>query len=197
MTDPRPDIDERLLRALGDPSRQQVLTVLNERAATAAEVAAEIGMDPQAVQDHVIALVANDAAERVGAPAGDTAEHPRFRATIRPFLDDDHWARLPVETRRALFAQNLKQIAQHLEAAVADGAFDDPRTHVSLTRVELDEQGWQEVADLLGGVVEEIMDIHAESIERLSRSRSRDAAAAELVILHFRGAERSTRRRPD
>jgi DNA-binding transcriptional ArsR family regulator len=193
MADTDPHVDERLLRALGDPMRQRVLTVLNERAATASEVAAELDTGPAAVRGHIELLVADGAAERIDRGGGE----PSYRATIRPFLDDAHWAQLPVPTRRALVVQNLRQILDHLEPAAADGAFDDPRTHVSLTRIELDEQGWQEVADLLGGVLEEVMDIHADSIERLRRGGTGDAGAAELVILNFRSAARSRRRAPD
>lgn len=183
-------MDERLLRALGHPVRQRVLTVLNERVGTAADVAAELELDVDEVEAQLYALVCDDAVEHVG----DDASGAVFRATIRPFLDDAHWAQLPLETRRELLVQNLRQIADHVEPAVADGAFDDLRSHVSLTRVDLDERGWQEAADLLAGVLEEIMDIHAESMERVERGESRGVVPAELVMLHFRRAARSRRR---
>ena len=99
MRDADVGIDNRLLRALGDPARQQIITVLNERVATAHEVAAELGLDVVDVQDHLLALIADDAVECVGDAT--------YRAAIRPYLDDAHWAQLPAETRRLLVAQNL------------------------------------------------------------------------------------------
>lgn len=175
----------RLLRALGDPARQKILTVLNERVATADEVAAELGLDLVHVQDHLLALIADDAVECVGDST--------YRAAIRPYLDDAHWAQLPVETRRLLFTQNLRQILDHVEPALEGGGFDDIRSHVSLTRLDLDARGWDEVADLLIGVLEEVMDVHAESMDRIRRGESRGVIPAELAILHFRRADREAR----
>src|SRR6185503_14391880 len=101
-----PQVDERLLRALGHPTRQRVLTLLNERVATPPEIAHELGLAEQEVESHLRVLLENDAIE-----AGGEAGSPRtwYRATIRPFLDDDHWARLPLDARRALIAQTVRQ----------------------------------------------------------------------------------------
>jgi DNA-binding transcriptional ArsR family regulator len=178
-------LDMRLLRALGDPVRQRILTILNERVATGRELAAEVGIARVEVQEHLLALIADDAIECVG--------HDAYRAAIRPFLDDAHWAQLPVERRRALFVQNVQQIIDHVQPALAGGGFDDIRSHVSLTRVDLDAQGWEEVADLLAGVLEEVMDVHAESMERVQRGESREVIPAELAVLHFRRADRGAR----
>jgi hypothetical protein len=179
-------LDTRLLRALGDPMRQRLLTILNERVATGRELAAEVGLELVEVQEHLLALIADDAIECVGPDA--------YRAAIRPFLDDVHWAQLPVERRRALFVQNVQQILDHVEPALSGGGFDDIRSHVSLTRIDLDAQGWDEVADLLAGVLEEVMDVHAESMERVQRGESREVIPAELAVLHFRRATREARR---
>jgi hypothetical protein len=159
--------------------------VLNERVATAYEVADEVGLELADVEDHLLALIADDAVESVGEGA--------YRAAIRPYLDDAHWAQLPVETRRLLVAQNLRQILDHVEPALGGGGFDDIRAHVSLTRLDLDARGWDEVADLLMGVLEEVMDVHAESMDRIRRGESRGVIPAELAVLHFRRAERGER----
>jgi DNA-binding transcriptional ArsR family regulator len=178
-------LDTRLLRALGDPVRQRILTVLNERVATGRELAAEVGVPLVDVQEHLLALIADDAVECVGRDA--------YRAAIRPFLDDAHWAQLPVERRRALFVQNVQQILDHVEPALSGDGFDDIRAHVSLTRIDLDLRGWEEVADLLAGVLEEVMDVHAESMERIQRGESQEVIPAELAILFFRRANRELR----
>ena len=182
----------RLLRALGDPERQRVVTMLNERVATAAEIARELEMSEPEVHSHLRVLLDNDAVEvTVDDP------QPSYRATIRPFLDDAHWAQLPVEVRRALFAQNIRQIIEHLVPALAGDGFDDPKTHVSLTRFDLDHRGWEEVADLLAGVLEEVMDIHAEAVDRVTRGESSGTIPAELVMLHFQRAARQARTNPE
>jgi DNA-binding transcriptional ArsR family regulator len=187
-----PQVDERLLFALGDLTRQRIVTMLNERVATAREIAVELGLDDADVASHLSVLIENDAVEPSDASRSDGTW---YRATIRPFLDDAHWACLAVELRRALFGQNIRQIMEHVTPAVADGGFDDPKAHVSLTRLDLDDRGWSEVADLLAGVLEEIMDIHSESIDRITRGESESTVPAELVILHFRRLAREARGR--
>jgi DNA-binding transcriptional ArsR family regulator len=188
-----PQVDKRLLLALGDPARQRVLTMLNERVATASQISGELDIPEREVVSHLDVLLENDAIEASdGEPDDDTA----YRATIRPFLDDAHWAELPVDVRRALFAQNIRQIVEHLAPALAEHGFDDPKTHVSLTRIDLDHQGWDEVADLLAGVLEEVMDIHADSVDRVTRGESESTIPAELVVLHFQRATREARTRP-
>ena len=182
-----PEVDKRRLLALGDPARQRVLTLLNERVATASQISAELGMPESEVVAHLDVLLENDAIE--------AADGTSYRATIRPFLDDAHWAQLPVETRRALFAQNLRQIVEHLTSALAEDGFDDPKTHVSLTRMDLDRRGWDDVADLLAGALERVMSIHAESVDRVSRGESRGTIPAELVVMHFQRASRAARTR--
>ena len=188
-----PQVDKRLLLALGDPARQRVLTLLNERVATAAQISGELDIPQREVVSHLGVLLENDAIE---ASDGDPDDDTAYRATIRPFLDDAHWAELPVDVRRALFAQNIRQIVEHLAPALADDGFDDPKTHVSLTRIDLDHQGWDEVADLLAGVLEEVMDIHADSVDRVTRGESESTIPAELVVLHFQRATREARTRP-
>lgn len=188
-----PQVDKRLLLALGDPARQRVLTLLNERVATAAQISGELDIPEPEVVSHLDVLLENDAIE---ASDGEPDDDRSYRATIRPFLDDAHWAELPVDVRRALFAQNIRQIVEHLAPALADDGFDDPRAHVSLTRIDLDRQGWEEVADLLAGVLEEVMDIHAESVDRVTRGESQSTVPAELVVLHFQRAAREARIRP-
>ena len=188
-----PQVDKRLLLALGDPARQRVLTLLNERVATAAQISGELDIPQEEVVSHLDVLLENDAIE---ATDGDADDDTVYRATIRPFLDDAHWAELPVDVRRALFAQNIRQIVEHLAPALADDGFDDPKTHVSLTRIDLDHQGWDEVADLLAGVLEEVMDIHADSVDRVTRGESESTIPAELVVLHFQRATREARTRP-
>jgi DNA-binding transcriptional ArsR family regulator len=180
-------VDERILRALGDPTRQRVLTLLNERVATSREIARDLDIPEGEVKEHLRVLVENDAAE-----AGDDEDSSStwYRATIRPFLDDEHWARLPLEARRALFALTIRQIVEHVAPALAEEGFDDPRAHVSITRIDLDRRGWDEVADVLAGVLEEVMDIHSESVDRVTRGESDGTMSAELAVLLFERASR-------
>jgi hypothetical protein len=119
-------------------------------------------------------------------------DHRRYRSMIRPFLDDAHWRQLPADRRRALFGLTLRDISRRVEDAAAGEGFGHPQTHVSLTRLELDEQGWQEMTDLLAGVLEEAMEIQAECAGRRGRGESGEMVGTNLAVMHFGRPDKST-----
>ena len=94
---------------------------------------------------------------------------------------------------RALFDLTLADIATRISEARAVAGFGHVQTHVSLTRLMLDEQGWQEISDLLAGVLEEAMEIEAECAGRRRRGGAREPLhGSNLAMLHFGRAERRT-----
>jgi DNA-binding transcriptional ArsR family regulator len=179
-----PETDPRLLRALGDPVRQELLTALSEAPASASNLSHALELPLTTVRDHIAALVADDAAEVVDDPEIPHDDR-RYRAMIRPFLDDAHWRQLSGDQRRALFGLTLRDISRRVDDATAGDGFDHPQTHVSLTRLELDEQGWQEITDLLAGVLEEAMEIEAECAERRGRREAGEVLGTNLAVMHF------------
>jgi len=177
------EVDPRLLVALGHPFRQEVMMVLCGKPANAEEVAAITGVGMPAVRRHMHVLLANDVIEAVGESTHPDAT--RYRSMVRPFLDDAHWRRLPAHRRRALFAMTLRRIAVQVEQGMARDEFDHDQTHVSFSRLQLDEQGWQELTDLLAGAVEEAMQIEAESAGRLAARGEGATVESKLAIVHF------------
>ena len=109
---------------------------------------------------------------------------------MRPFFDDAAWAQIPVSTRRSLFDSDLDRLWNDVAEAAKVGGFDHPRAHASWTALEVDEQGFNELADLLGSVVERALEIQAESAGR--RDDQGDGAGpvlrTEIGLLHFERA---------
>jgi hypothetical protein len=76
------------------------------------------------------------------------------------------------------------QVLQTAAAAAAAGGFDQPGAHADRMVLELDEQGWNELSEMLAGVLEEAARIQERSNDRRS---SRDPGAlrpSALAILH-------------
>jgi hypothetical protein len=114
-----------------------------------------------------------------------------YRAIMRPFFDDVAWAQLPVSARRALFDHELDRLWAHAAEAAKAGGFDHPRVHVSWTKLDLDEQGLDDLADLLASTLERTLEIQSESAGRAVQSgRAGTALQTELGILHFQRAPR-------
>ena len=182
-------VDERIVKSLGHPLRQRILHVLSEGVASPNHIAQRLGEPLGNVSYHVKILLENDAIELVETrPVRGAIEH-FYRGTMRPFLDDTHWAQLPLATRRTIFAQKLEQIGGHVTAAAMANGFDRIETHVSWTPLQLDEQGWDEMAEVLVRVLEEAARIEAESLERLAGAgESAQPIRSEVAIEHFERA---------
>jgi DNA-binding transcriptional ArsR family regulator len=177
-------LDERLVKAISHPIRHRVLVLLNERIASPNEIANEIGESLGRVSYHVRQLAEVGAIELVRTePRRGAVEH-FYRAAARAWFSDADWARLPRTTRRGIAGQNLERIgADVLAAADADG-FDDARTHVSYTLLDLDPDGVTAMSELLDASLERALAIHAECASRRAEG-SDPAIPTELVMMHF------------
>jgi DNA-binding transcriptional ArsR family regulator len=186
----RGELDPRIVRALSHPIRQRVLVALNERVASPKELAAELGEPLGNVSYHTRVLAQLGCIELVSTTQRRGALEHHYRAVMRPYFDDAAWAQIPVSTRRALFDSELDRLWSDVAEAAKAGGFDHARAHVSWTALDLDEQGFAEVADLLGSVLERVLEIQAEAAGR--RIDQGDGAGpefrSEVGILHFERA---------
>jgi DNA-binding transcriptional ArsR family regulator len=189
-------LDSRIVRALSHPIRHRVLVALNERVASPKELAAELGEPLGNVSYHTRVLAQLGCIELVSTTQRRGALEHHYRAVMRAFFDDSAWAQIPLSTRRALFDQILDHLWTDVVEAAREGGFDHPRAHVSRSVFDLDEQGLNDLADVLGTTLKRALEIQAESAER--RSKAGDDAgpglSTELGILHF---ERATKKPVD
>jgi Arc/MetJ family transcription regulator len=175
-------LDDRMLRAVAHPLRFQILVVFDEAVASPKQVAERLGEPLGRVAYHVQRLEALGAIELVSTrPRRGATEH-FYRALTRPWFDDATWERLPLATRRTLFGDALRRIAEDIGRGVASGGFDLLRAYVGRMRLELDDEGMAEVSRILDAAAREIGDAEAAAKARL------DGAAGnptEIVLLHF------------
>jgi len=179
--------DQRVIKALSHPLRFRILVVLNQRVASPSEIASELDEPLGNVAYHTKILAENGAIEQVRtAPVRGALEH-FYRAQIRPWFDDEMSAQLPNSVRRALFGEILSYIWGDVVAAAEAESFDDPKTHVTRTPLELDEEAYEEVVDLLNSVVDRALELHADAAPRLAKlpPEERDAHRTALMIMHF------------
>jgi DNA-binding transcriptional ArsR family regulator len=177
----RRDVPKRA-RALAHPTRRRVLQILSERVASPREIAEELGQPLGQLSYHVRWLAAGDFIELVDtAPRRGAIEH-YYRATARPVLTDDQWRRLPAARRHELSEHVLRDIWRHVLDAADDGALAEVGVHLSRTPLTLDEHGARQVTDLLAQVVDQVLQIQAESAQRSAAGGGR---RTELAILHF------------
>ena len=179
--------EERIYKALSHPLRFKILVQLNERAASPSELAEELGEKIGNVAYHVRTLLALETIELVKTEqVRGTLEH-FYRATERPFVDDAHWASLPVSVRRQFADSILQGLWEHVVEATENGAWDEPDPHASWTSLDLDEEGHLEVTRILGQALEDVLTAHAASAGReAERDESeRESKRREVAILYY------------
>jgi DNA-binding transcriptional ArsR family regulator len=176
-----PSVDDRVVRALGHPLRQRILGVLDKKVASPNDIAEELGENLGDVSYHMRVLRDNGAVELVRKEQRRGAIKHFYRSTMRPMLTDEQFARLPRSTRRQLFGGTLDEISKHVSAAAKGDGFDDPRTHVSWTPFELDDEAVAEMSTLLEQTLAKASEIAAASLAR----GGDEVRRTELVVMHF------------
>ena len=159
--------DSTLLKALAHPVRARALTVLNQRVASPSELASEQGEAVGYVAYHVRVLHELGLIELVDTRQVRGATEHFYRGSVRPYLSDEFWSRLPEDARNGISVAGLDVLNKAIKQAFEAGTFD-ARTdrHLSNVTLELDEDGWRRANALLNSCLEELMRIGAECESR-------------------------------
>lgn len=186
-------IDQRLVKAIGHPLRARLLTILNERVASPNELAKETGEPLGNVSYHVRLLADLECVELVKTePRRGAVEH-YYQATIAPWFDKDSWAQLPASVRSGTNSTSLSIIIDEAVTAMKDGAFDSRAdNHLSRATLMLDDEGWEELAGLMDGLLERALQLKAESANRAVEANTEDELIpCTVVLMHFPTARAS------
>jgi len=194
-----PDITEtQLLKALAHPLRWRILAALNERVASPVELSREFGEPIGNVSYHVRTLDQLGLLELVSTtPRRGAVEH-HYRATRRAFFSKEQWARLPASVRQRLSEGVVRDTMDDLLRSTAEGVFDRrPDVHLSWTPIVVDEEGWEQINEVLAEALDRVMDIQAASV---GRNVEREPAEREenfgrVALLQYLAAERVSKPR--
>ena len=160
-------LNERLAKAFSHRLRVQILQRLDEAGeASPKELAQALGEPVGNVSYHVRILRELDCVELVRTEPRRGALAHFYRATARPWLDDEQWAGLPAGFRRTTLSRALSEIIKQASLASTEGGFDGPETHVSQVTLALDQEGLKEISRLLAETLEAVRGIATESASR-------------------------------
>lgn len=176
--------DKDRFEALHHPWRIRILDVLAERDMSVAQFVDEGLIAELASMDRHLAISKLAYHFRVLRNAGVlevVEQHPRrgstelvCRASARVLITDEQWGTLQPEERERLTEFVLHELIARAESAVQHDTFDSrPDRHLSWVAMEVDEQGWSEVAAVLNGALTAVMEINREAKQRLEASGER------------------------
>lgn len=184
--------DPRLIKALAHPLRIRILAILEEREmASPNELSEMLGVSLGVMSYHVRRLHALGFLELVKrTPRRGAIEH-HYRAKARPVVTDEGWAETPAIVKRAMVGASLQQLAGYVNTAASQGGFDRADAHLSRRAVELDEQGWSELAGELEGLMAKLEQIESASAARVAEAGDEhgEALRRSAVVLMLFEAE--------
>jgi len=179
-------VEQIVAKAFAHPLRVQILAILNEKVASPNMLAQKLDESLNLVAYHVRVLEKYDCIELVDTKQRRGATEHFYRATRRQLLTDDQWAQMPTSLRPGLAAAVLKTIFEDIEAASKAGTLEEvDDLHISRTPMVLDAKGWSDVTDLLNDSLDRLIEIQAESTNRLGDSKE-EGTQSRVHLLHFK-----------
>ncbi len=178
-------VDSRLAKALAHPLRVQLLAALNEGVASPNELAKRLEEPLTNVSYHVRMLHDLGCIELVETePRRGALEH-YYRAIVRPFFGERDWKRLPKNARGSISDAVLQLVWDDASEAIKSGLFDEREDrHLSRSVLVVDEQGWEELHDVLAETLDRAMQIQADSAARNSKDEGESFNVNLVMMTH-------------
>jgi len=179
--------DVNLVRALAHPLRARVLGILEERRASPRELADELGAPLGTVSYHVRTLAKLGLIKLVKkTPRRGAIEH-HYEAIGVARVSDRAWGETPAMVKNAMVRSALADVGRSVNEAAAVGGFDRADAHLTRSRLALDQQGWEELADALTKLIDRAEKIQDESKKRLRRTDHVGERHSTMVMMLFEG----------
>jgi DNA-binding transcriptional ArsR family regulator len=182
-------VSPQLAAAMSHPTRVRTMAVLTERTASPRELAKTIGERLNNVTYHVNQLLKLGCVELVRTErvrGGRVVEH-FYRAKRRLYFDEAAWASLTEKERLGITGMLLRMISEDVNAAMAAGTLfhEGGDGHISRTPMVLDEEGFEEVIEVLDRASLELFAVEERVGERVAEGAKADVRA-KVQILQFR-----------
>jgi DNA-binding transcriptional ArsR family regulator len=188
-----PTMETTLAAIVAHPTRARCFSILAERTASPVEIAQQIGKDVGHVGYHVRKLQQLDLIELVDErPVRGAVEH-FYRAIERPYVTAEEFEAQSIPEREVFTRHTLQLHVTDIAQAIDEHTFDARSNRALLrTPMTVDEDGFQELADLHVEMYERTLDIQARSDER--RTGSEDSGIRTVsTTMFFEAPERRRR----
>lgn len=157
--------------------------MLAERAASAREIAAELGISPESA-GHQLRRLRREELVRLEKRIGrrGVAEN-YYRATVDPIMDDEEFATLSPEQRHRFSAHVIKSLGIDVGRAHRAGTFDSRSDMCSAhIRMVLDKRGWCELAEIHHEAFDKVIALRRRVATRIEESSETGFPAASTLL---------------
>ncbi|MFT3863614.1 MAG: helix-turn-helix domain-containing protein [Solirubrobacterales bacterium] len=186
---PRPElISPQLAAAMSHPTRVRAMCIFNERAASPREIAAEIDEPLNNVTYHVNQLRELGCIElvRTERARGGRVLERFYGAVQRAYFDEEAWEVLSEKERLGVSSTVIKIIAKDIAVAMAAGTFfARDGLHACRSVLQVDDEGWREIASLLERMNSELFEVE-ERVAQRAADGDPPSINAKVEFLQFR-----------
>lgn len=183
-------ISDKIVTALGHPTRVHAVMVLDQRAASPSALARELGRSVRHVTYHLEVLQKLGCVELVSRkPAGGGRVIESFyKGTARAWFDREAWEQMEDEKEKiAVTMPILSLMSEDIARAMVGNTFEDNDNHVSRTPMVVDDEGWDEVVTLLASTLDELIDIQTRTSNRIGPET--ETRLTKVQIIQFRSPD--------
>jgi len=176
--------DPRYAKALAHPLRVRILAMLDERDSSPVQLAEHLDATLGTVAYHVRTLERLGLIEMVATHQRRGATEHVYAAREHPGFSSRAWMNTDPKTKHMMIASTLSQIGEYATQSAAAGGFDHEQSNVSRHALELDAEGFGELAEATRRWQEEIARIRNSATDRLN-ANSETPIDAGVVLLMF------------
>jgi DNA-binding transcriptional ArsR family regulator len=188
--------DPRLVKALAHPLRIEILRILEDQTAAPKHLAKTLGVPVTNISYHVKALA------ELGLIELDELTHVRgavqhtYRSAGKVAITDEAWGQVPPTAKARIVSSTLSEITGAAQKAAADGGFDRPEVVLTRHNMTVDAQGFKELSEAAGRLLDEIQSIRTSTGRRLENdaSEAEQRMTVTVSVLMFETADEATNR---
>ena len=175
--------DPQLAKAMIHPLRLRILTVLGEREASPSEIAEDLGAPLGNVSYHVRILVSLGLVELVRTvPRRGSVAH-YYSATVRPQFGEEILQNISPAIRNTLYGMAVEKAGKDLSVALREDAFNRAEAHCSRTPVNVDAEGWNQLAQASQEFLDRVDHIEHEATGRMKKEGTAREPALTLLMI--------------
>lgn len=187
-TSPAPAlIDRRLIKAVSNPTRVDIFSILIERGPTSpSKIAKRLDhVSVNLVAHHIKVLRDLGCVELIDEVKHGGRTERIYRATKRAFFSSAETEAMAEEDGHVITLDILRMISEDLEAALLGRTFQQIRdNHLSRVPLRVDREGWAEIVRILDRSLDEVEEVRARSAER-SAASGEEPIDVRVALMQF------------
>lgn len=179
----RRPVDKKTITGMANPLRTEIQVILNEREASVNGLARDLGKSYNSVTYEVKTL------REAGIIVITDERRVRgtvevfYKAVKRAYIESMEWPSVPGPLQGGLRGSLLDNLTKDAIAAIEADTYDSVEgAHMSWTPGVVDDQGWEEIRDLLLQCLESTMAIFEKNKQRIIKSGAKGTAVTVSLL---------------